>query len=137
MKKLDEDLKKRIGVDLDLCWFPECKAVWKTEEGTYCPICDTWKCPACHRCFCDLPAFTQYVLDAELASIGLWRPFSNPPKRKKRGGRVIRGVTRDDFIEFAEKFYPSLVADYEAGRITFDKLLLEVERDSTLKWVFT
>jgi len=86
--KLDERLKKRIGVDLDLCWFPDCGAVWKTEEAEFHEDCQTFKCPKCKRCFCDLDPFTQYVLDAELASLGIWSPFTNPKRRKRRRGGV-------------------------------------------------
>jgi hypothetical protein len=133
---LDRELKKRIGVDLDICWFPDCESVWRTEEGTYCPICDTYKCPKCGRCYCDLPPFTKYVLDAEMASIGLWRPYENAPKRKKRSSNVIRGVTREDFLVFCEHYYKHWLDDYRAGRISFEELQDKVERQTGLIWVF-
>jgi len=104
-----------------------------------CQVCGWLKCPYCGRCACNLSLEARLAIEQVFATFCLsCLPRSqcllNP--RKKRGGRVIRGVTRDDFIEFSEKFYPGLVEDYRAGRITFDKLLLEVERDTGLKWVF-
>ena len=121
----DEILKRRIGIDLDLCWFPDCKAVWPTEEGIYCPTCDTFKCPSCGRCFCDLPPFTQYVLDAEMASIGLWQPFSNPKKRKKRR-KYFEFEGRSHFLEWAKVCYPDEHARYSRGEITFDELVSRI-----------
>jgi len=88
LEELSKEEKSRIGVDLHLCWFSDCRAVWKLEEAEYCDSCDTWKCPACNRCFCDLPEEIRFAMDAEMASIGLWDPFHNPPKRKKRGGGI-------------------------------------------------
>jgi len=134
-KDLTEEEKKRIGVDLHLCWFADCQAVWRLEEAAYHDECDTWACPACGRCFCHLPTFTQHVLDAEMVSLGLWNPFHNPPKRKRRSSDIIRGVSREDFLKFCEKYYSDLVADYRNGRINFDQLKYKVEEDSELKWV--
>ncbi|MEM2618767.1 MAG: hypothetical protein QW356_04700 [Candidatus Hadarchaeales archaeon] len=69
----------------DLCWFGDCKAKFTEEEATYCPKCDTYRCPTCKRCYCDLPEEAKTALDAEMSSLGYWNPFSNPPRRKKRG----------------------------------------------------
>jgi len=57
------------------------------------------------------------------------------PKRKRRDSDIIRGLFREDFLKFCEKYYSDLVADYRAGRINFDQLKYKVEEDSELKWV--
>jgi hypothetical protein len=59
----------------------------------------------------------------------------NPKKRKKRSSNIIRGVTREDFLEFCRRYYPSLLADYEAGRISFELLKSKVEADVGLVWI--
>lgn len=83
-KELSDDEKSLIGKGLHLCWFPDCGAVWFLDEGEYHDVCDTWKCPSCKRCFCDLPYNIQYALDAEGASSWGWNPWHNPRERKKR-----------------------------------------------------
>jgi len=125
---LDEDLKRRIGIDLHLCWFPDCKAVWRIEEATYCSTCDTYSCPKCRRCFCDLPPLVQYVLDAEMASLGLWDPYSNPRRRKKRGPRIKTWVfSRPDFEWWAKEHFPELYSSYERGEISFSQLVHQLQ----------
>ncbi|RLI47303.1 hypothetical protein DRO69_00865 [Candidatus Bathyarchaeota archaeon] len=58
-----------------------------------------------------------------------------PRPKRRRGSRVISGVTKEDFMEFARKFYPSLVKDFEAELISFEELKTRVERDADLIWV--
>lgn len=118
---LDERLKERAGKGSHLCWFPDCGAVWPLDAATYCPVCDTWKCPSCGRCFCDLPPFTQHVLDAEMASLDLWDPWHNPPRRKKRRKTPFE-MTRSEFLSYAERSHPSLYARYRSGEFDFEGL---------------
>lgn len=131
------DKLKMLGGIEHFCF--GCTRPFNPNDATPCPTCGWLKCPHCGECSCNLPLKARIAIEQVFATFCLsCLPRSqcllNP--RKKRGGRVIRGVTRDAFIEFAEKFYLGLVEDYRAGRITFDKLLLEVERDTGLKWVF-
>jgi DNA-directed RNA polymerase subunit RPC12/RpoP len=83
---MPDDLRSKVGKGYHLCWFMDCKAVWRLEDAEYCPACDTWRCPSCHRCYCDLPKEVQFALDAEGASSWGWDPWHNPPKRKRRSG---------------------------------------------------
>jgi len=109
MKRFEElspGERKLIGLELHLCWFPDCRMVWRLEEAVYCGTCDAWRCPRCSRCYCDLPPFAQHVLDAEMASIGLWAPWHNPPTRKRRRTRLE--FTEVEFREWLREWYPEL-----------------------------
>jgi hypothetical protein len=126
---------KRLGERrTDVCWF--CGEAFTEDEGAYHELCDTWKCPHCLKCFCDLPPLAQQVLDREMFSLGLWQPFANPKKRKKRSSNIIRGATKEDFLTFCEHYYKSWLDEYRAGRISFEELKLRVEADVGLVWVF-
>lgn len=57
------------------------------------------------------------------------------PKKKRRKRVAVRGWTREDFLNYAKTYFPSLHADYEAGRIDFDKLKLEIQTRTGLIWV--
>lgn len=79
--------------DQDICWF--CEVEWSLEDAEYHHTCDTWRCPACGKCFCDLPEFTRQVLDREFYSIGLWNPFKNLPCRKRRTPYSVEELVED------------------------------------------
>jgi len=114
----------RIGKGLDICWFINCRATWKLEEAKYHKECQTFKCPKCGRCFCDLPPEIQWALDAEMASIGLWLPWHNPKRRKKR--KTPWRWTKSRFLEFVKERFPDLYEKYRRGEISFEFLHGEV-----------
>lgn len=73
-------LKRQPGYDV--CWV--CGTPFIPEDSLFCEKCGTFKCSLCGSCFCDLPLAAQKALDAELYSIGLWNPYGNPCRRKRR-----------------------------------------------------
>lgn len=116
-----------------------CTRPFNPYEAEPCPICGWLKCPHCGRCACDLGLEARIAIEQVFSTFCLTclpqsKCLLNP--RKKKGGRVIRGVTREDFLQFAEKYYPSLVEDYRAGRISFEELVKRVQKDTGLVWVF-
>jgi len=109
-----------------------CGNPFRIDEAVYCPICNWWRAP-CGHCGCSLELSARVALEKAFQSI-CGKCVLNPKKRKS--SNVIRGVTRDDFVKWVEKIYPNLAADYHAGRLSFDKLLLDVQTRSDLVWVF-
>jgi len=98
--------------DLHICFFRDCRAVWRLEEAAYHDACDTWRCPRCGRCFCDLPPDAKWALDAEGASSWGWNPFRNSPRRKRRSGPAQEWL-RDFWI----RNYPEIPFDEFCGRV--------------------
>ena len=84
---------------------------WEVEEN-YCPICDTWKCPHCGKCFCDLPEPAKRALDAEMTSLGLWDVGGNPKRRKRRPSPAQRWL-----YDVWRRDYPSLSYDEFIRRV--------------------
>jgi hypothetical protein len=67
-----------------LCWFGQHS--FSESQAKYHETCDTLICPICQKCYCHLSPEAKEALDAEAYSLGIWKdPWSNPPKRKKRG----------------------------------------------------
>jgi hypothetical protein len=99
--------------------------MWRLEEATYCPTCDCYKCPKCGRCFCDLPEGIRFALDAEMASIDLWEPWHNLPRRKKRGKDPFE-MSKDEFLGYAERCHPELFSGYRAGEYDLEGLRARV-----------
>lgn len=70
------------GGETSECWF--CGKTFKDLLAKFCERCRTFKCTFCEGCFCDLDGQSQKALDAEMFTLGLWEPYSNPPKRKRK-----------------------------------------------------
>jgi len=66
----------------DLCWF--CQLPFEDVGAKFCEACQTFCCPHCFRCYCNLTEEAKLALDSEMFSVGLWSPYGNPPKRKRR-----------------------------------------------------
>jgi len=136
------DTVKRVmqaGLERHYCF--SCAKPFNPYEAEPCEECGWLKCPHCGRCACDLSLEARVAIEQVfrtfcLACLPKAKCVLNPRKKKKRGGRVIRGVSKEDFLAFARKYYPSLTADYESGRISFEELKSRVERDIGLAWVF-
>jgi hypothetical protein len=111
-----------------------CGLPFRIADAAYCERCDWWRAP-CGHCACDLGPAERADLELAFAEVcGTCR--LNPKKRKSRGGSVIRGVSRQEFLEWAERNFPDLTGRYRAGAIGFDELLAEVQRRTGLVWVF-
>lgn len=77
------------------CWV--CGLVFVDDRAEFCESCQTFKCPGCGAHFCSLPEEVKRALDAEMFSVGLWSPYENPPKRKKRRkAKPIEVIARED-----------------------------------------
>ena len=140
-KSLVDTVKKVMKAGLERHYCFSCAKPFDPYEAESCEKCGWLKCPHCGRCACDLSLEARIAIEQVfrtfcLACLPKAKCILNPRKKKKRGGKVIRGVSREDFLEFAHKYYPSLVADYEAGRISFEELKARVERDIGLAWIF-
>jgi len=66
----------------DYCWF--CQMPFVDVGAEFCEQCQTFRCPHCGGCYCSLSPEAKQALDMEQFSLGLWDPFHNPPKRKRR-----------------------------------------------------
>lgn len=64
------------------CW--DCGSVFEDDGAEFCGECQTFICPSCGTHYCTLPEPVRRALDAEMWSVGLWNPYTNPPRRKKR-----------------------------------------------------
>ena len=67
-----------------------CCEPFEEREELYHEVCDTWVCPRCGKCFCGLSEDAKRALDAEMFSLGLWLPYANPRRRKRRKGPARR-----------------------------------------------
>lgn len=95
-----------LGGEMSYCWF--CGRDFVDLLAAFCETCRTFKCPFCGGCFCDLNERAKQALDAEMVTLGLWEPSSNPPKRKKKSvarerlelewATVYPHLTWDEFI---------------------------------------
>jgi hypothetical protein len=110
---------------IDFCWF--CNSTFTESEAEYCEKCLTYKCPVCKGCYCNLPPIAQQALDNEMMSLGLWNPFHNPKRRKKKkhkgaeyevlkDGKVI-AIAKSlseakEIIEFYKKESPEAKFDF-------------------------
>jgi hypothetical protein len=54
------------------------------EDSHFCDNCKTFICPHCGTHFCSLPEEAKKALDAEMYTLGLWSPYTNPCRRKRR-----------------------------------------------------
>ncbi len=108
---------------IDVCWF--CGRIFRVSEAEYCERCDTWRCPFCSKCLCDMRPEARQALDRELFSLGIWEnPWHNLPRRKKR--KKAFEMTRAEFLRYVEKAHPDLYEAYRTGRIDFLTLHGEV-----------
>lgn len=112
-----------------------CNGEFRINEAKFCDVCQWWISP-CNHCGCSLSLPARVALAKAFFSICGGVCQLNPKRKKRRSSNIIRGVTREDFIKFVEKIYPNLAVDYHAGRLGFEKLILEVEARSGLVWVF-
>jgi len=110
-ERLVDTVKKVMNVGLERHYCFSCAKPFDPYEAEPCEECGWLKCPHCGRCACDLS------IEARIAIEQVFRTFC-----------LACLPTR--------KYYPSLVADYEAGRISFDELKSRVERDIGLIWMF-
>jgi len=121
----DED-KLKVSGRADVCWF--CGRIFVERQARYDPETDTFECPYCKKSFKDLPPFAQRVLDAEMVSIGLWSPWHNLPRRKRRRpGIRVWTFTRDRFLRWASEYFPEHYGAYRRGEISFEELVARLE----------
>lgn len=112
-----------------------CGKPFRITDATYCPKCNWWKSP-CGHCACDLNLEERVNLELAFKDICGGTCRLNPKKRKKHGSNIIRGITKEEFLEWANKHYPALVEKYNKGEIDFDKLHFEISTRTGLVWIF-
>lgn len=76
------------------CW--SCGKEFEDDDSLFCDECQTFICPSCGTHYCTLPEVAKRTLDAEMYSLGLWDPYSDSPKRKKRRRSAPIEVARED-----------------------------------------
>lgn len=133
-KTFDENCGSDKPTGIHYCFV--CGKPFRINEASYCPTCNWWKAAPCGHCGCSLSLEDRIQLELGFKSICGGRCRLNPKKRKKRGSDIIRGVSREEFLKWAEKFYPEWVAEYRAGRMDFDELHREIHKKTGLTWVF-
>ena len=130
-KTFDDNCGTDKPTGIHFCF--QCGKPFRIDEAKYCPDCNWWIAP-CGHCGCTLSIDERIDLELAFKRIcgGVCR--LNPKKRKKRN--LVR-ISSTDFFKWAEQYYPSLVSDYRAGKISLDDLLMRIYERIGLKFHIT
>jgi len=115
---------KAVGRETHLCFFHDCRREFSVHQAHFHDECKTYLCPHCNRCLCQLPVEARWALDAEMYSEGLWDPWHNPPRRKKKADLIF--PSKEAFLKFVEDVFPEIYGRYARGEITYRDLIIEV-----------
>jgi hypothetical protein len=132
-KTFDENCGSRSPTGIHYCFV--CGEPFRISEAEYHEACNWWKSP-CGHCGCSFALEDRVKLELAFKEICGGTCKLNPKKRKRHSSDIIRGVSRDEFLKWAEKFFPDWVAEYRAGRMDFDELHREIHKETGLTWIF-
>jgi len=125
-----------LGLEFHRCF--SCLRRFDPYKAEPCLVCGWLKCVECGCCLCALPKEAQVAVEAVFETFCLsCMPKAKcvlNPKKKRRKKRLVTGWTREDFLSYVKTYFPSLARDYEAGRINFEKLKLQIETETGLVW---
>lgn len=111
-----------------------CGKPFGISDAVYCEACNWWKSP-CGHCGCTLTP--EERMNLETAYLQICGQCKINPKKKKRGSsNIIRGVSKEYFLEWTKKMYPDLYSRYTSGELSFEDLHREVSLKSGLVWIF-
>lgn len=131
-KTFDENCGSDKPTGVHFCF--QCGQPFKISDASYCSHCGWWHSAVCGHCGCSLSLEDRVNLELAFKAVCGGTCKLNPKKRKSSD--IIRGASREQFLEWASKYYPDWFEEYRAGRMDFDELHREIHKLTGLTWIF-